>query len=302
MRGYVDALVAEVVRDEEGAVIAADLNAVAHLVSRTNELAVVLTDFGVPVGARRAVLSDLLTSRVHPTALRLVLRAIDKERADELPTVLHELFEYVHHLHDLGPEEVRAEEPVAGRGAWRAFASGYADAVLEDVAATAELEEIEDELFRFARIVESTPSLSRALSDPARPVEERQHLVSELLDRRARPATVRLARLAVQGHIRDAATALDWLVVWVAQARGWRVARVHTALPIDPDEQRQMAEVLQRLTNQPVELQIIEEADLLGGAVVELGDLLVDGSARHRLEQLREHLFRPARATQGAQS
>jgi len=302
LRGYVDALTAEIVRGEEGAVIAADLNAVAHLVSRTNDLAVALTDFGVPSQARRAVLNDLLASRVHPTALRLVLRAVERERADELPTVLHELFEYVHHTNELGPEQVRAEEPVAGRGEWRAYASGSADAVLEDVAEAAELEEIEDELFRFARIVESSPQLARALSDPSRDVEVRQALVRELLEARARPATVRLAQISVQGHVRDVAAALDWLVEQVAQARGWRVARVHSALPIDADEQARLSEALQRITNRPVELQIVEEPDLLGGAVVEVGDLLVDGSARHRLDQLRERLFSPARTTQGAQS
>ena len=300
MRGYVEALTAPLGGEPSASAVADDLTAVAHLVSRTNELAVVLTDFGVPSVARRAVLQDLLSSRVHPVALRIVLRAVATERADELPTVLHDLYEYVRHLLGLGMEEVRAEEPIAGRSAWRSYASGYADAVLEEVVSSSELEEIEEEVFRFARIVEANPGLGRALSDPGRSVDDRQRVVDGLLTGKVRPMTVRLVHVTLEGHVRDVVAALDWLVEQVAQARGWRVARVHTALPVGADEQRSMAEALQRLTDRPVELLVIDQPDLLGGAVVEVGDLLVDASARHRLEQLREHLIRPERATRGA--
>ncbi len=156
LRGYTTALLADVARDPLGAQIADDVNAIAHLVSRTNELAVVLTDFAVPTSARKGVLQDLLATRVHPLALKVVLRAVDTGRVEELPTVIHELYELARHLHDLPPEELRAEEPIVSRTAWRDYVAGYADAVFEDVPETSELEEIEDELFRFARVVEST--------------------------------------------------------------------------------------------------------------------------------------------------
>ena len=61
-----------------------------------------------------------------------------------------------------------------------------------------------------------------------------------------------------------------------------------------------MAAALQRIAGHPVELQITEDAELLGGAVVQIGDLLVDASAQRRLEQLHDHLLRPEGATRGA--
>lgn len=300
LRGYTTAVIGDTARDRVGGEVADELNAVAHLVSRTNALAVTLSDFGVPIAARRAVLEDLLTPRVHPASLRIVLKAVELERADEFPTILHELYELVRHMHELGLDEYRAEEPIVGRRAWREFAAGYADAVFENVAETSELELIEDDLFRFARVVESNHALSKALSDATTPVENREHLLNDLLEDRARPATVRLARITLQGRVRDIATALDWLVERAALARGWRVARVVTALPIEVDERRGMEEALQKLTHQPVELQILEDADLLGGAVVQIGDLLVDASTRHRLDQLEEHLLRPETTIGGA--
>jgi F-type H+-transporting ATPase subunit delta len=79
------------------------------------------------------------------------------------------------------------------------------------------------------------------------------------------------------------------------------VARVRSARAIDEDEQRRLAQALQRLTRQPVELQVTEDPSLLGGAVVQVGDLLVDASAEHRLQQLEEHLLGTEGTTRGAQ-
>jgi F-type H+-transporting ATPase subunit delta len=84
---------------------------------------------------------------------------------------------------------------------------------------------------------------------------------------------------------------LDALVVDAARARGWRVARVHAADTVDDGRRAELGEALGRLTGGPVELQVTVDHDLLGGVVVEVGDLLVDGSARHRLDELREHLL-----------
>jgi len=299
LRGYTTAVIGEVARQGIGGEIAEELNAVAHLVSRTNVLAVTMTDFGVPVAARRALLDDLLGRRVQAATLRLVLRAVEAERADEFPTVLHELYELGRHMHDLGAEELRAEEPLRGRTQWRHYAAGYATAVFEDVADTSGIEEIEDELFRFARIVDATPALARALADPSVPPEQRERLVTDLLAAKAHAATVRLARVVVQGHVRDLVSALDYLVEQAATARGWRVARVRAAMAVDADEQHDMVGALHELTHGPVELQITLDPALLGGAVVQIGDLLVDATALHRLEQLEEHLLHPD-TTRGA--
>ncbi len=201
LRGYATAVIGELTGDQIGGRVADDLTAVAHLVSRTSALAVVMTDFTVPVPARKAVLEDLLRSRVHPAALRLALRSVESERAEELTTSLHELYELALHLHVLGPAELLAEEPIATRGGWRNFASGYASAVFEEVAETSELEEIEDEIFRFARIVESQPSLRSAVSDHTRPIEDRERLVNGLLEGKVRPATLRIVKIPLQGRV-----------------------------------------------------------------------------------------------------
>ncbi|MHB8681316.1 MAG: F0F1 ATP synthase subunit delta [Acidimicrobiales bacterium] len=300
LRGYTTAVVADALSNGLGNRLPDEINAVHHLVSRTNDLAVTMTDFGVPVAARIAVMRDLLESRVHPLVLRVVLRAVQTERADELPTVLHELYEFTRHLHDLGIDELRAEEPELNRTRWRDYAAGFAAAVFEGVDNAAAIEDIEDELFRFARIVESNDALRSALADSGRPVARRRLLLEELLAGKTRTETVRLVGVLFEGHVRDVVASLDFLVEQAAKARGWRVARVRAARDIDAEEQRLLSGAIEHLTNQPVELQITQDPGLLGGAVVQIGDLLVDATARHRLEQLQEHLLGTEGTTRGA--
>jgi len=299
LRGYTTAVV--VAGATPGADLADQVNAVAHLVSRTHDLAVALTDVGVPTPARRAVLTELLTDRVEAPTIRLVVRAVETERPDEFLTVLHEQAELALHLQEIDAESFAAEAPITSRGGWRRFASGYAAALFEDVSTT-DLESIEDDLFRFARIVGAHPGLASALSDRSRPVADRKALIDQLMVGKAHPVTVRLAHLVVEGRVRDLVAALDWMGEETARARGWRVARVRTARPIDGDEQTELAGAMEHLTGHPVELQITDDADLLGGAVVHIGDLLVDATARHRLDQLHEHLLGTEGATRGAQT
>lgn len=299
LRGYTTAVVGEMAREPIGQQVADDLTAIAHLVSRTSSLAVVMTDFTVPVPARRRVLRDLLEGRVHPIALRLALRAVEIERADELPTSLHELYELAIHMHVMGEQELLAQEPISTRRLWRELASGYATAIFED-STPEDLEEIEDELFRFARIVEANPSLRSALADPSRSTESRRRLLDEILDGKVKPATMRVAKITLEGHVRDVVGALDFLSELAASARGWRVARVHTARAIDEDERRSLSEAMERITGHPVELHILEDPELLGGAVIQVGDLLVDASARHRLDTLKDRLLGSEGARTGA--
>ena len=68
------------------------------------------------------------------------------------------------------------------------------------------------------------------------------------------------------------------------------MAKVRTAKGLDSAQADALRDSLAALAGNPVELQITEDASLLGGVRVEVGDLLVDATARGRLDQLREHL------------
>jgi F-type H+-transporting ATPase subunit delta len=270
-----------------------ELHAVAGLVDGSNELTLAIDDGSVPASSRRAVLDDLLEGKVRPEVRSLIHQAVTVVPASELTASFPWLAARVTTAAERGP--VTAHEPddesILGRLGSRNRVSGYAAAVFEGVT-TAELEEIEDQLFRFARTVESNRALRSALGDRDLPVAVRQQVIADLFGDKVLPATARLAAYAVRGgRARDIVATLDALVEDAARARGWRVARVHSADQVDDAQRQSLGEALGRLTGGPVELQVTIDPELLGGVVLEVGDLLVDGSARHRLDQLREHLL-----------
>ena len=167
---------------------------------------------------------------------------------------------------------------------------GYATALHEDMS-TAQLESLEDDLFRFGRIVASTSPLRAALTDRDLDAAARQGLVAELLAGKAPATTLALVRYVVTGgRARDFVGTVDFLVEQTAAARGWRIAHVRAAAPIDDAQQVTLSESLSRLAGGPVELQVVIDESLLSGARVRIGDLLVDATARGRIDALREHL------------
>ena len=63
--------------------------------------------------------------------------------------------------------------------------------------AEGKLDDVEDELFRFGRIVDREPALLLALSDPALPAERKHGLVDRLLDDKVTVTAIRLVRALV---------------------------------------------------------------------------------------------------------
>jgi len=301
LRGYATAILESARTEGVATLVADELAQVERLVAGTPALGIALTDTVVPATARRAVVSDLLEARVSAPTLRLVVRVVDTESAPEITVGLHDIAELAILMQGRSDDESRTDdEPLLGRTAARSMIAGYAMAVFETLASVSDLEDIEDELFRFARVVESTPALRSALTDRSLPLPMRRGVVADLLDGRAHTATVRLVNEALRGRARDLVATLDWLVVQAAQARGWRIARVRAARDVDASEREELSRALERLAGAPVELQVFVDESLLGGATVQIGDLLVDATIRHRLEQLQEHLLGAEGETRGA--
>lgn len=271
--------------------VADDLRQVSDVTSRTPQLAQVLTDAVVAASARRAVVEDLLQDRIVAPALRIVSRATITEHADELLSVLIDAADVANEFVNLGAQEFEQQEPLFGRVGARRYAAGYATAVFEDVTETSLLETVEEELFSFAQVVSDSGPLRSALSDSSRPVVDRRNLITALLDGKVNAVTNRLARASLGLRSRDPGGSIAWMAELAAEARGWRVANVTAARELDEQERRDLAQALQQIAGNPVELLVTEDADLLGGAVVSIGNVLVDATAQHRLDQISEQLL-----------
>jgi F-type H+-transporting ATPase subunit delta len=153
------------------------------------------------------------------------------------------------------------------------------------------LDEVEDELFRFGRIVEANADLRAALADPALPDENKVALVNALVEDKARPITVRLLTQVAtnpRGHSPEDAIA-DYTAI-ASRRRARLVARVTTAIGLSDSEITRLHEALTGLYGREVHLQIEVDADIVGGVVVQVGDEVLDGSVAGRLADARRRL------------
>ena len=165
---------------------------------------------------------------------------------------------------------------------------GYASALFEVARAEGNLDEVEDELFRFARSLEGSDELRNALTDELVPAERRQAIVEDLLGSRASPTTVSLVSLVVgSGRGRDLPAIIGKLVDRAAAEKDRTVAEVRSAIPLTADQQRRLAAALANATGKQVEVKVVVDPAVLGGLVATVGDTVIDGSVRTRLDQIK---------------
>jgi F-type H+-transporting ATPase subunit delta len=244
------------------------------------------------------VVHDLLDAKAAAESQALVSWVALVERATEFPVAVLALVELALETADAveagRTRPVSAEELLGGRTAVRERIRGYADRLFQEVDRLEIIDDIEDELVRFARIVDSNRALRQALGDPSTSVRQRVGLVGDLLQGKVLPATARLVAYVLKaGHSRDLVGTLEWVAGLAAEERGRRVAEVRSAVELDDDEYQRLVEALERTAGRPVEVRVQIEPSLLGGMAVEVGDTVIDGSVRHRLDQLREALAPP---------
>ena len=167
----------------------------------------------------------------------------------------------------------------------------YADALFEVARAESALGRVEDELFSVARTIETNDQLRDTLTDQAIPIERRQAVVESLLGGRASTTTTALVSFVLgSGRARDLPKIIDRLVEKAAESRAEEVAEVRTAVPLDESQRERLAAALSKHTGKKVSIKVVVDPSILGGVVAQIGDTVIDGTIRHRLEQMKAQL------------
>jgi F-type H+-transporting ATPase subunit delta len=167
----------------------------------------------------------------------------------------------------------------------------YAEALFSVARAEGTLGEVEDELFRFSQTLQSSDDLRDALTDASIPAARRQQIVEDLLGGKASTTTVALVSLVVgTGRARDLPAIIRQLVDMSAAEANKEVAEVRSAVPLTDDQRKRLAEALSDATGKQVEVKVVIDPTVLGGAVATVGDTVIDGSVRTRLDRLKNAL------------
>jgi F-type H+-transporting ATPase subunit delta len=158
-------------------------------------------------------------------------------------------------------------------------------------AADGTLDNVEDELFRFGRIVDREPALLLALTDPAVPVANRLALVDGLLEGKATDTTLRLVHeLVASPRGKTLGVNLDEYVRLAAERRDQLVAQVTVALPLSAEQNARLATVLESQLGRRVHLNVELDPTLVGGMTITIGDAVFDGSIASRLADARRRI------------
>jgi F-type H+-transporting ATPase subunit delta len=166
-----------------------------------------------------------------------------------------------------------------------------AEAMLAHAENEGRIDAVEEELFRFGRVLDSSGELQVMLTDPAVPDAVKADVVGELLAERSQPETLALVRHAV-AHPggRRLAESLSGLVELAATRRQQLLADVRVPMPLTDRQHHRLAVALTRIYGQPVTLAVSVEPDIVGGAVVRIGDEIIDGSVASKIAAARRAL------------
>jgi len=240
--------------------VADGLFAVVRLLDGAGQLRRTLADPTTPAQAKNALLDNLLGSQLDPLPMQLLQDTVAQRWSGA-----RDLVDGIEVL------AVQARFLVAQ--------------------ADGSLDEVEDELFRFARIVAHDPELRAVLTDRALDGDRKRELLEGLLADKVRPATLSIVlQLVLSPRGRTLENGLEDYAALAAGIRSRSVATVTSAVALDQEQQDRLAAALSRTLGRDVQVQVEVDSKVVGGLVVRVGDEVIDGSTLHRLREARRAL------------
>lgn len=255
--------IAENLDDNGLSTLADDLASVASLLNREIVVTRYLTVPAEDAGPRVRLLERLVSGKVGEPALDILKSAVAERWS-------------------VGSDLVDAVEHVARH------------ALLMRAERAGEVDEVEDQLFRFNRILDSEPRLAILLGDYSAPPDGRVRLLRKVLDSAdtsVNPIALALLSQTVEllrgQSVEDAVLQLAEVAV---ARRGEVVAHVSAATELSDTQRNRITEVLSRIYGHPVTVQMQIDPELLGGLSISVGDEVIDGTLSSRLAKAQTQL------------
>ncbi len=236
--------------------LADELDSVSRLFATQPRLRRTLADPATDAALRGQLLRRLLENKVGPDTLDLVADAASQRWSSPW-----DLADAVQTLSD--------------------------DVLLAAAEQQGRLDAVEDELFRFERILLDSSALASALDDATAPVERRVDLVRSLVGAKVEPITLELVVHAITSARKHLQLAIDDLLEASAVRRSRSVARVVSATELTAQQNRRLGSALTRIYGREIIVRTAVDPDVLGGLEVRVGNEIIDGTVATRLAAAR---------------
>ena len=152
-------------------------------------------------------------------------------------------------------------------------------------------DELEDDLFRFGRLVAGQPDLRSALASASLPAENKRDLLSALLRGKVSPVALSLiTQVTLHPRGRALPAALELCAEIAANRRQRLIAVVRTAATLSASQQQRLTAALAQAYGRDVHLNVVIDPSVVGGLSIQIGDELIDGTAASRLAAVRRKL------------
>jgi F-type H+-transporting ATPase subunit delta len=168
--------------------------------------------------------------------------------------------------------------------------STYAEALYEAASDADVLARVDDELKDFLGAVDSSPELAGTLEDPNLAPEAKKAVIAKLTQDSAPVLSNFLQVLVDRGRLAELRPIARSFHGRVAEGMGQIEITAITAVPLDDEMRTKIVERIERQTGRTAALTERVDEDLIGGLVLEVGEIRVDGSIRSRLDALRRNL------------
>ena len=171
-----------------------------------------------------------------------------------------------------------------------ASARRYAQAVFQIAVESDELERWLDDLTQLADAI-TNEEFGQTLSAPRISMAQKESLIRESLGPTVGPLALNLiCLLASRGQVNVLPGIADRFQDMLDVHQGVERAEVVSAVSLTDAQRDQVTQMLNDFSGRDIRLTTRVDPDILGGLVVRIGDRVMDGSARSRLQNMRREL------------
>ena len=169
-------------------------------------------------------------------------------------------------------------------------AATYAEALFEAATEAGAVDAVAEEVAGFAEAVQESEDLRQFLDNPEVEARAKKEAVKELSSS-ANPITANFLQVLIdRGRITEFPEIARAFADRVAAEAGRLDVEAVTAVPLPEDLRNRIVEEISRKTGRSVDLTESVDPEIVGGLVLRIGGAVVDGSVRHRIEELRAAL------------
>lgn len=246
-------------RGQDAATVATEgdeLGEVARVLSGEPGVRRALADPSASEDNRAALVRTLFGSRVSPGTLELLTTAVQSHWSSAGDLV----------------------DALTDAGHQAAFISAEKDGSFDTV---------EEEIFRFSRILDANGELEQRLSDQTAPLQSRRQLLDRLIGGKLSPISTRLLESVLANpRVRSMANSVEGLVDDAAARRRRAVAIVKAPMALSAAQEQRLTTALSRIYGREMSVSVDVDPAVMGGLRVQVGEDVIDGSVAGQLDAI----------------